>query len=240
MSDNTILIIGANSAIADAIAQLHLGQGDEVYAVSRYPDKQARPAHPNLHWMITDHTESNINALITHIAPSQPLTRIYICLGVLHHHPIAPEKKIEDINLEQINQIFHVNTFLPILWLKSLKPLLRKSKGCTITCFSARVGSIEDNKRGGWYSYRSSKAALNMLLKSASLEFAFLNKHIKILAFHPGTVDSFLSKPFQKMLAKGQLLQANDVAQRLDGIINNLVYDGQLSYLDWKGKEIPF
>jgi NAD(P)-dependent dehydrogenase (short-subunit alcohol dehydrogenase family) len=127
-----------------------------------------------------------------------------------------------------------------MLWLKQLKPRLRKSSACTVTFFSARVGSISDNQRGGWYSYRSSKAALNMLLKSASIEFSHLNKNIKLLAFHPGTVDSFLSKPFHKMLAKGQLLQADDVAERLDNIISGLPMDGKLSYLDWKGEDIAF
>ncbi len=240
MLNDTVLIIGANSAIASALTQMHLNKGDEVFAVSRSLEKQLSGPNHRLHWLTTDHSEYNIHELISGMDAAIEFTRVYICLGVLHNDHIRPEKKMEDIHLQKTQEVFTINTLLPMLWLKSLKPRLRKSSDCTLTFFSARVGSISDNYRGGWYSYRSSKAALNMLLKSASIELAHLNKNIKLLAFHPGTVDSFLSKPFQKMLAEGQLLHADDVAQRLDNIIDGLVKDGQLSYLDWKGEEIAF
>ena len=105
---------------------------------------------------------------------------------------------------------------------------------------SARVGSIADNHLGGWYSYRCAKAALNMGLKSAAIELARRAKGIKLVAFHPGTVDTPLSEPFQKNVAPEKLFEPAFVAERLDEILAAHAADGELSYLDWAGKAVPW
>ena len=105
---------------------------------------------------------------------------------------------------------------------------------------SARVGSIGDNRLGGWYSYRASKAALNMMLKCAALELKRLNRGAKLVAYHPGTVDTPLSQPFQAGVAPEKLLSAEKAAEALERVLGELTADGELSYLDWRGEVIPW
>jgi len=119
-------------------------------------------------------------------------------------------------------------------------PLLSKQTACRVTVFSARVGSVSDNRLGGWYGYRASKAALNMMLKTASVELKRRAKGVKLVSFHPGTTDTSLSKPFQKNVPEGKLFTPDFVAQQLLSLESRLVLDGELSYLDWQGQEIPF
>ena len=104
--------------------------------------------------------------------------------------------------------------------------------------FSARVGSISDNRLGGWYSYRASKAALNMMIKTAAIELARRAKNIKLIAFHPGTTDTPLSKPFQKNVPENKLFSAEFVAKQLLDIVENTPIDQSPSYLDWQGETI--
>jgi NAD(P)-dependent dehydrogenase (short-subunit alcohol dehydrogenase family) len=127
-----------------------------------------------------------------------------------------------------------------MLWLKHLTPILVGNHVCKIVVFTARVGSISDNKLGGWYSYRASKAAMNMLIKSASIELARIAKNIKLISFHPGTTDTPLSKPFQKNVPKGKLFTPEFVAKQLLGIVENTTVNGEASFLDWQGKSITW
>ena len=109
-----------------------------------------------------------------------------------------------------------------------------------MAALSARVGSIGDNRLGGWYGYRSSKASLNMMLRTLSIEYARRAKNVKIIAFHPGTSDTPLSKPFRRSVPNEKLFTPQFVAERLCGIMHNAEIDGQLSYLDWDNKSIPW
>ena len=107
------------------------------------------------------------------------------------------------------------------------------------------MGSIGDNRLGGWYAYRSSKAALNMLLQNMAIEYARRVKNVKLIAFHPGTTDTALSKPFQATVPEGKLFTPEFVAERLLDIMNGTavdpeMMDGQLAYLDWDNKQIPW
>ena len=105
---------------------------------------------------------------------------------------------------------------------------------------SARVGSINDNRMGGWYSYRASKSALNMLLKTAAIEYARRAKNVKLIAFHPGTTDTALSKPYQKNVAKGKLFKPDFVARQLLSLVAKTPVDGTLSFLDWDHQAVDW
>jgi NAD(P)-dependent dehydrogenase (short-subunit alcohol dehydrogenase family) len=118
--------------------------------------------------------------------------------------------------------------------------LLKQARGCKVTIFSARVGSIGDNHLGGWYSYRASKAALNMLLKSTAIEYARRAPSVKLLAFHPGTTDTPLSRPFSKQVPEHKLFQPGFVAEQLFKILEQLEPDGELSFLDWQGQRVDW
>ena len=133
-----------------------------------------------------------------------------------------------------------INAFIPMLWVKNLKPLLRKSSRCSITVFSARIGSIQDNGKGGWYAYRASKAALNMFMKTSSIEFRREPAEISFLLFHPGTTDTFLSQPFHKRVASTSIFQPDFVAKRLIKILDTLAFDGEIKFADWKGEPIAW
>ena len=249
MVNQQTLIIGANSEIAKALSEkIQQDTTTLLTLISRQPISQnhSETREPNATYqeiMVEDYSELAINNAVETITKYSklPITRIFICNGLLHSEKVQPERRLEDFCPEAFQSVLTANTLTPILWLKCLLPLLSKHKTpCKITVLSARVGSIEDNKLGGWYAYRSSKAALNMLLKTASIELARRAKHIKLLSFHPGTTNSPLSKPFQKNVAKDKLFTADFVANQLLTIVNQIEIDGKLSYLDWQGKEIQW
>jgi NAD(P)-dependent dehydrogenase (short-subunit alcohol dehydrogenase family) len=137
-----------------------------------------------------------------------------------------------------MHEIFQANTVVPALWLKLLLGVLVGQQPCIVAALSARVGSIADNRMGGWYAYRASKAALNMMLKTFAIEYARRVKNVKLISFHPGTTDTDLSKPFQASVPKEQLFSTAFVADRLAGIMDQAEVDGQLAFLDWDGKPI--
>ncbi len=241
MSTNT-LVIGASGGIGRALVDtIRSRQADSrITAISRDHDGE-RDQREGIDWISSDYSESNIEKICArllsqHCVPSS----VFICNGVLHGEDFHPEKRLEAFDPEAFTKVIATNARLPLLWLKHLLPLLRKSERCVVTVFSARVGSIGDNRLGGWYSYRASKAALNMLLQTTAVELARRLPQVKLLAFHPGTTDTALSKPFQNNVPEGKLFPAEFVAERLLGIVDSLEPDGVLSYLDWQGKPIPW
>ena len=139
-----------------------------------------------------------------------------------------------------MHEVFQANVVVPSLWIGAIPHLLRPDADCVVAVLSARVGSITDNRLGGWYSYRASKAALNMVLKSASVEFARRFPGVKLLAFHPGTTDTKLSQPFQRGVPPNKLFTPDFVAGRLSGLMDRLKPEGQLSYLAWDGSKIEW
>ncbi len=138
--------------------------------------------------------------------------------GVLHTEGFMPEKKLADLGYAQMEATFRVNTLGPALVLRHFCPLLDPRRG-VLAVLSAKVGSIEDNRLGGWYSYRASKAALNMLLKTAAIEVKRSNPQAVLVSLHPGTVNTGLSKPF-----RGEQIgrSAPDAAADMLGVLNRL------------------
>jgi len=240
----TTLIIGANSEIAKALAlQLQPEELSHLIVISRNIDfYQQDKFKQSTVIPIENYQESSIQEAVLRIqqSGSAPIGQIFICHGLLHSEHLQPEKKLQDFNAENFSEVISVNTITPMLWLKSLVPILHKKMACKMVFFNARVGSISDNKLGGWYSYRASKASLNMLLKSAAIELARSDKQIKLISFHPGTTDSPLSKPFQKNVPLGKLFNPAFTAQQLLTIVEQSEFDAQVSYVDWKGSEIPW
>lgn len=236
---STNLIIGASSQIGQAlIAQLlELSPDATIVAVSR--SALGLPERVICHRC--DYSPEDIARVGKELTPlTGSFTRIIICNGILHHDTLQPEKRLEDLDLDNMAQVFRVNAILPALWLKTLAPLLPSKQPCRIALFSARVGSISDNRAGGWYSYRASKAALNMLTQSAAIEFARRAKNVKLLAFHPGTVATPLSAPFQRNVPEGKLFTPEYVARQLLNLLTDLPVDGSASYLDYAGKPITW
>lgn len=238
------MVIGASGGIGSAVLHAFLQDAgfEQVIAVSRgqRPDA-ASHYHDRLQWLCSDYSEASVTAITAALAQSGvALRRIVICNGLLHGGLLQPEKSLETLHGESMAQVFAANVIVPALWVSHLARVLRRSTGCSIAVLSARVGSIGDNRLGGWYSYRTAKAALNMFLKTAAVEYARRAPKVKLLAFHPGTTDTGLSRPFQKGVPEGKLFPPGFVAQRLLALLHEVTPDGELSFMDWEGKTIPW
>ena len=229
------LIVGANSAIAQALIHRLLLQGP-VIAISRRP---LGVIAEGLESRQCDYSEGAISALVTELATRELfISNVFIFNGILHQATIKPEKRLEDLSADALNTLFHINTITPMLWLKHLMRLVKGDKKCVVAVMSARIGSISDNRLGGWYSYRASKAALNMLLQTSAVEYARRAKNVVILAFHPGTTDTPLSKPFQQNVDKEKLFSTDFVAQRLLAVTQTVTPSAEAYFIDWNGESI--
>jgi NAD(P)-dependent dehydrogenase (short-subunit alcohol dehydrogenase family) len=162
---------------------------------------------------------------------------IIVATGILHSENFGPEKSIREINYSTMAKVMAVNTIGPALIGRYFIPLLRKDIKTVLAFLSARVGSISDNKLGGWYSYRASKTALNQVVKNFSIELKRTNPKAVVLALQPGTVDSNLSEPFKKNVAKGKLFSPEQSRELLSDVIakatikdsgNLIAYDGEI------------
>jgi NAD(P)-dependent dehydrogenase (short-subunit alcohol dehydrogenase family) len=239
---STALVIGASGGLGSALCQRWLQEQevDSVIAVSRnHLSQEIKNTPKAMHLLRCDYSEAAITDTCIKIDElSDQIKHICICNGILHDGEHWPEKRIEEVNARALQDIFIINSIIPMLWLKALVSIVKGNTDCIIAVFSARIGSIGDNRSGGWYSYRASKAALNMLLKTAAIEYARRAKNIKLIAFHPGTTDTALSKPFQRSVESENLFTADFVAEHLVEIMKNQTIDGELSYIDWENKAI--
>ncbi|MGB5325211.1 MAG: SDR family NAD(P)-dependent oxidoreductase [Pseudomonadales bacterium] len=260
MQKPVTLVIGANSAIGSAVIRQLAGasarqEQDQAQAPA---ETKAAPivafsrslpegefASSAISWRQCAYSDAEIGSEVQTLARQMKennthIYRVIICNGFLHSETLQPEKRIEDISQDSFLQSMAINALLPLRWLQALTPLLAKTDSCKIAVLSARVGSIGDNRLGGWYSYRASKAALNMLLQTASVELARRAPGVKLIAFHPGTTDTPLSKPFSKNVAAEKMFSPDFVAGRLLALMDTAITDGKLAYLDWDGKAIDF
>jgi NAD(P)-dependent dehydrogenase (short-subunit alcohol dehydrogenase family) len=241
MSSFYALIIGASSTIAKAAIRKFEENSNclGVFAVSRslyVPTESTKTTY-----LECDNTESSISEVCQILAPvAGRITKVLICNGILHDESIMPERKLEEIRASQLEAVFHANSVVPMLWLSQLLPILQGDRNTQVALFSARIGSISDNKTGGWYSYRASKAALNMLIQTSSVEYARRAKNVKLISFHPGTTDTPLSKPFQRSVPKDKLFSADFVATQLLSIMENVKMDNKAAYLDWNNQPIEW
>ena len=243
MSGNSLdIVIGAGSAIGRAlIERWSRDSATPILAVARTVDAMAAVEPLGVQTQQCDYGETALAALATQLQEqSADITRLVICNGVLQGEGYRPERALNQLETNAMQQVFEVNTFLPMRVLASLAAVLKRSEAPRIAVLSARVGSIGDNGLGGWYSYRGSKAALNMMLRCAALEMRRVNPAAKIMAYHPGTVDTPLSQPFQANVAPEKLFSPARAADALDTVLSSLEADGELSYLDWRGEPIPW
>lgn len=217
------LVIGSSGAIGAAfVAQL---QADPRCALVQGLHRGSSPA-------IDYAREDSIAAAAAVWRDAPPWQLIIVATGVLHAAPLMPEKRLAELAYPSLEAVFRTNVFGPALVLRHFAPLLDKQRS-VLAVLSAKVGSIEDNRLGGWYAYRASKAALNMMLKTAAIELRRTHPGAALVALHPGTVRSALSRPFrgdeigrQPGQAAAQMLAALDgVAPEESGAF--VAYDGQ-------------
>ncbi len=237
------IIVGATSHIAQALLeQMAEAYPDiEIHCVSRStPAVQDIPEWQR--WWPCDYTETAISLTCQAVMEQLEgaLDFLIICNGILQTKDSPVEKRIEDFSAAGFEDLLRVNALIPITFIKGLFSVLKTQSKCRVVVFSARVGSIGDNRSGGWYSYRASKACLNMLLKNFAIECQRRAKGVSVLLFHPGTTDTPLSRPFHKSVPEGKLFKPSFVASQLISILNREDYASVVEFLDWQGQSIDW
>ena len=167
-----------------------------------------------------------------------PPDLIIVATGLLHAEGFAPERDLRQLSADALARAFAVNAIGPALVAQAFLPLLPKGRKTLFAALSARVGSISDNRLGGWHAYRASKAALNQILRTIAIEQARKNPGSIVLGLHPGTVDTGLSKPFQRNVKT--LFTPAESAAHLLGVIDAATPSQSGQLYDWKGEAIPF
>ncbi|MBX7527070.1 SDR family NAD(P)-dependent oxidoreductase [Qipengyuania vesicularis] len=229
MSWRRAAVIGASGGIGKALA-------DRLEAAGTTVHRYARSMSGDAYLDLTD--EASIEAAARLHVSDSPLDLVLVATGYLHEEGAGPEKDWRHLSVEELARNFAINATGPALVAKHFLPLLPREGRAGFAALSARVGSISDNRLGGWYSYRASKAALNQLIRTLSVELARKKPDAFCVALHPGTVDTELSEPFQSNVPEGKLFTADYSAQRLLDVLAHLGTGDSGRCFDWAGKEI--
>lgn len=183
--------------------------------------------------------EESIEAACRMIGEAGSVDLAIVATGFLHGGAISPEKTWRALDCATMQQAFLVNTIGPAIIAKHMLGLLNADAKSVLAALSARVGSISDNRLGGWHSYRASKAALNQLIRTLSIELARRNPKAACVGLHPGTVDTQLSAPFQGNVPAAQLMAADESAAHLLRVLDELTPEDSGSCLAWDGTIVP-
>jgi len=236
-ANGTAVVIGASGGLGHALTEAiaKSGRFAEIFALSR---SQTAFNEPRVRTGEIDVlSEASITAALADIASPR---LVIVATGILHSEENGPEKSWRHMDLSWMEETMRINAFGPALVAKHVLPKMPRQGKSSFAAISARVGSIGDNRLGGWYSYRASKAALNMFLKSLSVEFARTHKEGCILGLHPGTVDTALSGPFQKGVPDGKLFTPEFSAKALLSVVDTQDAEASGSTFAWDGTPIPF
>lgn len=182
--------------------------------------------------------EASIEAAAARLSAEDPFEMVIVATGLLHSEGTSPEKTYRDLRPSILADYFAVNAIGPALVAKHFVPLMPKRGRAVFAALSARVGSISDNRLGGWYGYRASKAALNMLIRTLSIEVARTRPEALCVTIHPGTVDTRLSEPFQKNVAKTSLFTPEFSAMKIIDVLETLPVSSTGGCFDWSGTAI--
>ena len=243
LTENTkcsAVVIGSNGGLGAAFSQHLTGKNDlgskyeQVLSISRKPT--------NGHSQTIDFTdESTISSSAIWLAEkckNAPLRLIVVATGYLHTDGSGPERSFQQLDSDYLQRVMLINTIGPALILKHFAPLVPKTGEVRLAFISAKVGSIGDNALGGWYGYRASKAALNQIVKTASIELTRRNKQSVCISLHPGTIATTLSNPFSKT---GLNVRSPEVAsEELLKVIEQLTPAQTGGFYDYAGKALPW
>ena len=227
--DGVAVIFGANGGIGRALTH-QLQSTAEFTHIAAFSRRSAPPVD------LVD--EGSIASAAQYVSDLGHVRLVIDATGFLHDSSQGPEKSWHEIEPGKLARAFSLNAIGPALMLKHLLPLFPRSGKAVFATLSARIGSIGDNKIGGWYSYRASKAALNQLVRTAAIELKRQRPEAICVALHPGTVDTPLSAPFRRI---GLEVQSPAVAaKRLLAVIGRLEPHDSGGFFDHKGKPVPW
>lgn len=221
------VVIGAPGGIGGAIA-------DRLEAAGTAVTRLSRSSSPRIDFA----DESSLAAAAEELKSHAPFDLVFVASGILHSDAFGPEKSWKMLEKSPLEQVFLVNTIGPMLAARHFLPLMPRKGRSVFAALSARVGSISDNRLGGWYGYRASKAALNQFIRTLSIELGRTHDDLAALALHPGTVDTDLSEPFQGNVPEGKLFTPDYSAERLIEVMTDATPADSGKHIDWAGKEV--
>lgn len=239
MTKKTACVFGASGGIGAALVSL-LAARDDIAIVHAGARRQVDGGAKVRPFRFDLLDEASIQDAAQGMADNPP-DLVIVATGVLAFEGGAgPEKSLKAIDPAAMAQMLAVNTIGPAVIAKHMLPLLPRDHRGVFAALSARVGSIGDNRLGGWHSYRASKAALNMLLRNFAIELRRTYKEAIVVGLHPGTVDTALSHPFQRNVPEGQLTTPQQAATNLLSVIDGLTAAQSGDVFAWDGEPIPF
>jgi NAD(P)-dependent dehydrogenase (short-subunit alcohol dehydrogenase family) len=239
------LIVGAGQGIGLEFVRQFLQDDrvDRLYATYRSPQSELLTlTDPRLQCLAMDLTDeqqiaTTIEAIKTATAK---LHYVINCVGILHDATLQPEKSLRHLNTENLLRYFQINSIGAVLLAKHVQPLLKHSDRAVFATISAKVGSIGDNQLGGWYGYRASKAALNMLMRTTAIELNRSCPRAIVVTLHPGTTDTQLSQPFQRGVPPEKLFSVDRTVRQLLTVIDQLEEKDSGEFFSWNGDRLPW
>ncbi|NOH97631.1 SDR family NAD(P)-dependent oxidoreductase [Vibrio sp. 99-70-13A1] len=233
-----ILIIGGSGGIGHALIKQLLARKPDASIYATYNSSDPRIDHGNVQWFKVDaSSEQDVLWLSNQLSD---LDLLINAIGSLHTENKKPEKSVSEFCPDFFHHNLDSNVVPTILLSKYFAKHLKSKHTTFFVSLSARVGSIEDNNIGGWISYRCSKAALNMAIKTISIEWKYKSPHCCVLSFHPGTTDTELSKPFQKNVKPEKLFTSQYVACQLLDLLKYKDASDTGKFFSFNGEEIPW
>ena len=239
-----IAVFGASGGIAQGVISYLLQHLEQVnlHCISRKHTYQEHKLTTQQS-LTTHHIEHYDDAaldLLTNRLNNTKFDLVFIATGTLHDSTVQPEKRVKNVTQHSFEKIMNTNALVPIMIAKHMLSSMGKKAPAAICALGARVGSISDNKLGGWYSYRASKAALVMMLKTLAIETQRTHPDLRVCAIHPGTVNTDLSQPFQSNVEPHKLFSKALAGQHIVNVINSLNMSHNGQQLAWDGSVVPY
>ena len=232
-----VAVIGSSGAIGSAFVNHYINDlsVNSIFSFSR--SSIGIDNNKVKHFSIDIENESSIQNAAKSVEEIN-FDEVIIASGLLHTNEFGPEKSIKDLKADNILKVLNVNTVGPAIIGKYFLPLLNKDNKSVMAFLSARVGSISENKLGGWYAYRASKSALNQVIKTFSIELKRINPKAIIIGLQPGTVDSELSAPFKRSVSNNKLFTAEYSVSQLLEVIERADESSSGNLISWDGEII--
>ena len=235
-----VLVAGASGGIGQAFCQQLAAQFPDIHLIRLARDTDAllplSIATQDISFDLTD--EASMISALQALPAKAEIDWVFIATGWLHDNTTQPEKTWRNLEADHLLRAFTLNTIGPALLVKHLLATLNPKHPTTIGVLSARVGSISDNRLGGWHSYRASKAALNMLIKNFAIECNRMKRPTIIVGLQPGTTATALSAPFQRNVPPEHLQTTEFTAKHLLNVMQTLQLSDSGQLFDFKG--LPF
>jgi NAD(P)-dependent dehydrogenase (short-subunit alcohol dehydrogenase family) len=225
------VVVGASGGLGAALTTCLTQDGVDVVPLRR-------SGVGDQHIDIED--EASIAAAALRLSAQAPIRLMIVATGLLHDGAFQPEKTYRRLDAENLARSFRVNAIGPAMVAKHFLPLLPKSGRSLFAVISARVGSIEDNRLGGWYGYRASKAALNQFMRTFAIELSREKPDAICVALHPGTAATRLSEPFRGGVSSGKLFRPDQSARHMLAALGRLTPADSGHLIAWDGSRIPF